>query len=117
MNCKQLLNCLLTVTILLFGLTNVQAQKMKRLTLNPSGEDVILQWNRVLQTTIRTPGQHSHGENGRRLLSGRADGFLQNAIPLQNHILAGQICVRLFDILRPQIRQGAKQNRDCEKTI
>ena len=57
MNCKQLLNSLLTVTILLITLTSAQAQKMKHLTLNSSGEDVILQWNRVLQETIRTPGQ------------------------------------------------------------
>lgn len=57
MFCKHLLNCLLTVTILLSGLTNAQAQKIKPPTPNASGEDVILRWNRVLQETIRTPGQ------------------------------------------------------------
>ncbi len=57
MNCKQLLNCLLTMTILLCSLPNVWAQEMDAPETNPPIENVILQWNRVLQETIRTPGQ------------------------------------------------------------
>ncbi len=57
MNYKQILNCLLTITILLCALTNVQAQKMAAPESNSSGENVIVQWNRVLQETVRTPGQ------------------------------------------------------------
>jgi len=49
MNYKQILSCLLTVTILLCALTNVRAQE---------DENVVLQWNRVLTETIRTPGAH-----------------------------------------------------------
>ncbi|HEY0658588.1 MAG TPA: vanadium-dependent haloperoxidase [Pyrinomonadaceae bacterium] len=58
MNYKQLLNCLLTITILLFTLTNVQARDINQSKSNQFAENVILQWNRVLQETIRTPGQH-----------------------------------------------------------
>ncbi len=58
MNYKQLLNCLLTITILLCALTNVRAQEMDASETNPPGENVVLQWNRVLQETLRTPGQH-----------------------------------------------------------
>jgi len=61
MNHRQLLNCLLTIALLLGALTNVRAQDIKaedvnQLEANSSGENVILQWNRVLQETIRTPG-------------------------------------------------------------
>jgi hypothetical protein len=55
---KQLLNCLLAITILLYALANVQAQDIKSPESNTPGENVILQWNRVLQETICTPGQH-----------------------------------------------------------
>ncbi len=58
MNYKQLLNSLLTITFLLCVLTNVQAQQTDAPDTNPPGENVILQWNRVLQETLRTPGQH-----------------------------------------------------------
>ncbi|MDQ3040772.1 MAG: vanadium-dependent haloperoxidase [Acidobacteriota bacterium] len=58
MNYKQLLYCLLTITILLCALTNVQAQEMDAPDANPPGENVVLQWNRVLQETLRTPGVH-----------------------------------------------------------
>ena len=58
MTYKQLLNCLLTITILLCALTNVQAQEMDAPDANPPGENVVLQWNRVLQETLRTPGVH-----------------------------------------------------------
>ena len=58
MKSKQLLKCLLTTTIMLIAMTPIQAQNMKLPKSNSSGEDVILQWNRVLQETIRTPGAH-----------------------------------------------------------
>ncbi|MDQ3712187.1 MAG: vanadium-dependent haloperoxidase [Acidobacteriota bacterium] len=58
MNYKEFLNCLLTITILLCALTNVSAQNINARESNPPGENVILQWNRVLQETMRTPGQH-----------------------------------------------------------
>ncbi|MDQ3042461.1 MAG: vanadium-dependent haloperoxidase [Acidobacteriota bacterium] len=54
---KQLMNCLLTITILLCALTNLRAQDKNETELNPSGENVVFQWNRVLQETVRTPGQ------------------------------------------------------------
>ncbi|MBA3711400.1 MAG: vanadium-dependent haloperoxidase [Pyrinomonadaceae bacterium] len=57
MKYKQILNCLLTITLLLGALTNVQAQEQDEPELNAPGENVILQWNRVLQETIRTPEQ------------------------------------------------------------
>ena len=57
MNYKLFKNCLLTITILLCALINVQAQNTNQGDTNPTGENVILQWNRVLQETIRTPGQ------------------------------------------------------------
>jgi hypothetical protein len=58
MNYKQLLQCLLTITILLGALTNVRAQEIDAPEMNPPGENVVLQWNRVLQETIATPGVH-----------------------------------------------------------
>jgi hypothetical protein len=58
MNYKQLINCLLTIMILMCALTNVQAQEKDTPELNPPGEDVILQWNRVLAQTLATPGAH-----------------------------------------------------------
>jgi hypothetical protein len=58
MNYKLFINCLLTMTILLCTLTNVRAQEMDASETNPPGENVVLQWNRVLQQTISTPGQH-----------------------------------------------------------
>ncbi len=57
MNIKQFLHCLLTITILLCTLTNVRAQQQEAPDANPPGENVVLQWNRVLQETLRTPGQ------------------------------------------------------------
>ena len=58
MNYKQLLNCLLTITVLLFALTSVRAQNISQPELDLPGENVILQWNRILMETIRTPGVH-----------------------------------------------------------
>nr|MBA2646001.1 hypothetical protein [Pyrinomonadaceae bacterium] len=58
MKYKQLLHCLLTITLSLCLVMNVAAQDDDELHSNLSGENVVLQWNRVLQETIRTPGQH-----------------------------------------------------------
>ena len=55
---KQILNCLLTITILLFALGTSRAQDTSLAESTAFGEDVILQWNRVLSETIRTPGAH-----------------------------------------------------------
>ena len=56
MKIKQTTTFLLIISLLMFFLPNVRAQKKNRLTL--SSEDVVLQWNRVLTETIRTPGAH-----------------------------------------------------------
>jgi hypothetical protein len=55
---KRILNWLLTISILLCALSVGRAQKINQAELNTPGEDVILQWNRVLTETIRTPGAH-----------------------------------------------------------
>lgn len=55
---KQILNYFLTISILLCTLANVPAQNIKNDNLNPPGENVVLQWNRVLTETVRTPGAH-----------------------------------------------------------
>ncbi len=57
MNYKQLQKCLLTIAILLCALTNIQARQQEAPQPNLPGENVVLQWNRVLQETLRTPGQ------------------------------------------------------------
>ncbi len=54
---KQILNYFLTMTILLCALTLIQAQEIKETVILPPGENVILQWNRVLQETVKIPGQ------------------------------------------------------------
>jgi hypothetical protein len=56
MKIRKILNLLLTTSVLIVALTNVRAQDIKQSNL--SSEDVILQWNRVLTETIRTPGAH-----------------------------------------------------------
>lgn len=55
MNYKQLIRCLVIGAALV--ITQVQAAAS---TLTPTllPEDVVLQWNRVLLDTVRTPGQH-----------------------------------------------------------
>ena len=59
MNYKQLLNYFLAITILLCAQMNIRAQEDKDAQVsNLATENVILQWNRVLQETIRTPGAH-----------------------------------------------------------
>lgn len=57
MSYKLFTNCLFTIAILFLALTTVRSQEINTADSNPSGENVILQWNRVLQETIRTPGQ------------------------------------------------------------
>ncbi len=51
MNYKQLLNCLLTITILLCALTNVWAQGQAG-AQGPTSDAIVLQWNEVAVTTI-----------------------------------------------------------------
>ena len=59
MNYKQLLNYFLAITILLCAQMNIRAQEDKDAQVsNLPTENVILQWNRVLTETIRTPGAH-----------------------------------------------------------
>jgi hypothetical protein len=58
MNYQQFLKCILTITILLCAQMNAWARGNGAANLQASSEDVILQWNRVLMETIRTPGQH-----------------------------------------------------------
>lgn len=58
MNYKQLVNYFMAIIILTCALINIQAQNKKAEGLNPPSENVVLQWNRVLQETISTPGQH-----------------------------------------------------------
>ena len=58
MNYKLFKNCLLTISVLLFALVSLRAQDINRAESNSSGENVILQWNRVLEETLSTPGQH-----------------------------------------------------------
>ena len=57
MKYKQLLHCLLTITLSLCLVMNVPAQDDDELNSNLPTENVVLQWNRVLQETLRTPGQ------------------------------------------------------------
>ena len=57
MNYKKISYYILTITILYCAWANVQAQDIKETDMLPPGENVVLQWNRVLQETIRTPGQ------------------------------------------------------------
>ncbi len=58
MNYKQLINCLLVITILLCTVINSSAQNNEVQTSALPNENVILQWNRVLMETLRTPGVH-----------------------------------------------------------
>ena len=56
MRYTQLIRCLVIGAALIF--TQVQAAASSTITPNLLPEDVILQWNRVLLDTVRTPGQH-----------------------------------------------------------
>ena len=55
---KRILKCLLTISMLFGALPVLRAQNINQPETNLSGEEVILQWNRVLTETIRTPGAH-----------------------------------------------------------
>jgi hypothetical protein len=55
---NQILKGLLTISMLLCALSIGRAQEINRMEPDPPSEDVILQWNRVLTETIRTPGAH-----------------------------------------------------------
>src|SRR5215218_974668 len=52
---KQIRNYFLVIAMVLCVLTSVPAQDIK--VPDVPGENVILQWNRVLQETLRTAGQ------------------------------------------------------------
>jgi len=54
---KQHLKCLLIITVLLGTQLHASAHTNNTTASLLSSEDVILQWNRVLMGTIRTPGQ------------------------------------------------------------
>jgi hypothetical protein len=57
MNYRQILKCVLTLAIIFGAQLNAWAGNGP-LNQPSSGEDVVLQWNRVLMETVRTPGQH-----------------------------------------------------------
>jgi hypothetical protein len=59
MKYKQIANFLFTGAIILCSLVSVRAQVVSQTESGTvTNENVILQWNRVLQETVRTPGQH-----------------------------------------------------------
>lgn len=58
MSIKLLLKSILSITILLYGLTSAGVQVEATAGMPATDEDVILRWNRVLMETILTPGQH-----------------------------------------------------------
>lgn len=58
MNYRTLVKLLLTITMLFGVQMNILAQEINATDAVAAQEDVILQWNRVLMETVRTPGQH-----------------------------------------------------------
>ncbi len=54
---KQISSYILILTISLCALISIRAQETSTPESNPPGENVVLQWNRILQETLRTPGQ------------------------------------------------------------
>ena len=58
MNCRQAIRSFLSITLILCAQINILGWTSCAEYLAESTEDVILQWNRVLRDTIRTPGQH-----------------------------------------------------------
>ncbi len=58
MKYKQFWNCIWTITVIFSALTTASAQNATAPDAAPPGENVILQWNRVLKETVATPGQH-----------------------------------------------------------
>ena len=57
MKYKQFLKGLMTIAMTLCALINITAQDVNQSESNLTGEDVVLQWNRVLMETVSTPGQ------------------------------------------------------------
>ena len=57
MNNKRIAKCLLTVAVLFSAQIHAWGQIESTANSLVSSENVVLQWNRVLQETIRTPGQ------------------------------------------------------------
>jgi hypothetical protein len=57
MNYQQPIKCLLIIMILLCAQINAWGRNNGPANMQASHEDVILQWNRVLMETVRTPGQ------------------------------------------------------------
>jgi len=56
---NELSHRLIAFVILLFaGITTLQAQNIKNSESGVVGEEVVMQWNRVLTETVRTPGAH-----------------------------------------------------------
>jgi len=58
MKYTQLIKGFLTIAMTLCALVNIPAQDFKAMEADLTGEDVVLQWNRVLKETVSTPGQH-----------------------------------------------------------
>ena len=54
----QFVRCLLGITLVLCAQISVWGRSGNAGYISEASEDVILQWNRVLRETIRTPGQH-----------------------------------------------------------
>lgn len=57
MGYKSLTNCLLTIAIIVSASVTNRTQDLESTGSNLPGENVVLRWNRVLQETLRTPGQ------------------------------------------------------------
>lgn len=60
MNYKLFSKCLVTMTLAFIAITNIAAQDQQDRSSSPDipGEEIILQWNRVLAQTLGTAGQH-----------------------------------------------------------
>ncbi|HEY8561566.1 MAG TPA: vanadium-dependent haloperoxidase [Pyrinomonadaceae bacterium] len=58
MKYKGFIKGFLTIALTLAALVGASAQDGQQTEASPSGENVVLQWNRVLRETISTPGQH-----------------------------------------------------------
>jgi len=58
MKYKLCLKYLLTAFVVFAAQIGLHAQTVDAETVQPAGENVILQWNRVLMQTVATPGQH-----------------------------------------------------------
>ena len=58
MSYKLFISYIFAIAISFVAFTAADAQDIETANSNTAGENVVLQWNRVLQETIRTPGQH-----------------------------------------------------------